>query len=181
MEISERTFGGRYFVVAITAIVIALIMWRLLERLDREIINAERAQFELRLSEIRSAILLMQASLVAKDDMALAVRYLGTNPMDWMEPGQDHYLGEISLEEASQMNNIKGKWVFDPERKEIAYLPNALRWRTEETDFGAQWLRYKVGAIWSEEAGADGQRHRIVKGLKLEPMQQAFWQQQAEQ
>lgn len=169
MEISERTFGGYYFIVAITAIVILIIMWYLVDRLDKEIINAERAQFELRLSEIRSTILLMQASLVAKDEVALAAKYQDTNPMDWMEPGQDRYLGEMSLEPS---DDKKGNWVFEPRQKVIAYLPNALKWKADDGEYSGSWLRFRVAVIWSN---TEEQITKKAKGLKLEPLQTVQW------
>jgi len=169
MDISEQTFGGRYFVVAVSTIIVAILMWQLVDRLDREIINAEHAQFELRLSEIRSAILLIQASLVAKDEMASAAKYQDSNPMDWMEPGQDRYLGEMRLTEAEDK---PGNWVFDPTQKVMAYLPNALQWRVVDEAFHREWLRYRVAVRWSD---SDSQKEKTAIGLRLEPLQQVEW------
>lgn len=168
-----RAYGGRYFVVPITTIVVALLIWELVDRLDREIANVERAQFELRLAEIRSAVVLIQAEMFAKDEMALLARYDGANPMDWMKNGLGHYLGEISLKEA---DDKAGNWVFDPKQKVIAYLPNVLKWQDEKNGVGSAWLRFRVAVLWSGDHEKLIQEERVAKGLYLEPLQQVQWQ-----
>jgi len=132
-------------------------MWRLSELVENELVSAEIAQFELRLSELKSAVLLMQASLVAKDDVASAALYEGANPMTLLADNAAHYLGEMPLSEAE---NQAGKWVYDPHEKVIAYLPKSFsssRYQAAEyalkvTDSQPDWLRFKVVALLSKES-----------------------------
>jgi hypothetical protein len=147
---TEQGLGHRYFVVAVTAIVVAILMYILTSKLDQEVDNAERKQFEFRLAELRSAVLLQESVLVAKDQMDQAYLYEGSNPMIWMEPETSHYLGEMSLE---SVTGHEGNWVYDPKLKVIAYKS-----KTE-----SKWLQFKVVALWSKEKSSKGLRLKQIE------------------
>ena len=153
LSLSKQGLSNRYFIVAITAVVIAILMYVVTSKLEQEVVNAERKQFEFRLAELRSAVLLQEAVLVAKNQMDQAYRYEGLNPMTWMEPGTSHYLGEMSLE---SVTGQEGNWVYDPKRKVIAY-----KGKTEP-----EWLQFKVVALWSKEKGI-----LTAKGLRLKQIE----------
>lgn len=159
--ISGRSYGNRYFIIAVSIIVILICLDWLVSRLDRELVSAETAQFNLRMSELHAAVTLMQASLVAKDQTRLIDKYVGSNPMVFLEENVQNYLGEYSL---SQAGIAPGSWVYDPELKVTAYLPKhssvaALRstlslgieradWRNKKY---AQWLRFRVVGLLSKD------------------------------
>ena len=158
----ERSYGNRYFVAAMSLIIILLATAYVSERLDRELSRAETAQFHLRLAELNSAVILMQASRVAKDDIHSSVRYADSNPMEWFEEqSAAHYLGEMSLSDARV---ISGNWVYDPVLASIAYLPksvgvdelkNGIANRRQPSTDGhkkhPQWLRFKVVGLLSKD------------------------------
>ena len=149
----------------------------LVERLDSELELAESAQFHLRVAELRSAVTLMQASLVATDELEGLAAYIGKNPMDWIEEDAAHYLGEKSLKRDEV---APGSWVYDPEMQVIAYLPksvdadslllglgidpsqSALR---KENDLA--WLRFKVVGLLSKDKGSLKQEKVIGLELKV--------------
>lgn len=178
IEISERTFGNRYYIVVITTLMIAVLIWVLSDRLERELLNAERAQLQLRVAELRAGVLLREASLVAKDTMAEAERYVGSNPMQWMTDAEGrrpaYYMGErqLSLLGKKQIEELKGFWVFDVEESVLVYFPRTddILARVKETGLEPwrkddQWgprLKYRVVGLWSQE-----DEKKEIKGLRL--------------
>lgn len=143
-RIDNYTLGGRYFIVAFTTIVVLILMFWLTGKLDQQFDRAEQAQFELRLAELRAAVLLMESSSVAKNDLPSLGQFDGANPMDWIKNTPGHYLGEMSLADAG---NQPGNWVYDPFLKVIAYLPRGEKGQKE----ASHWLRYKVVALLSKD------------------------------
>ena len=159
-SLATRTFGNRFFIVALTASVIAILAGVLAGRMETPLGQAERAHVAIRLAELRSAVLLMQATMVAADDWSDAERYVGSNPMDWLEveESDQHYLGELTLEEVS---DARGKWVFDPRRNVIAYRPLTDEWWVDNVAPAVPWLQFQVVALWSEDTP------KRIKGLEL--------------
>jgi len=159
-----QRYGNRYFIVAISVILIAILSVLLIGRVDREMQVAEKAQFDLRLSEIQSAVLLKQASLVAHDELSTAPQFEGVNPMNWFDKKTTHYLGEMRLADAEDK---PGNWVFDPQEKVLAYLPynNSLLKSRDK------WLRFKVVALFSKEtinsSSTFSRQKELVNGLVL--------------
>ncbi len=159
LSLSERALSHQYFIIAITSIVIAILLYVLSEKLDQEFAHAENRQFEFRLAELRAAVLLQEAALVAKDQMALAERFEGANPMEWMEDDTSHYLGEMSLE---TVEGQAGNWVYDPGRKVIAYKVKTQGFMSGKIKSKPKWLQFKVVALLSKEQGT-----KVSKGLSL--------------
>jgi len=164
----ERRFGNRFFIVVIGALIVAVLSISLIGRVDKEMQYAEKAHFEMRLSELQSAVLLIQASLVAKDSMSDALKFVGANPMSLLDQKNEHgpinYLGEMSLSDA---DIEPGNWIFDPQEKVIAYLPFENSLLKNE----GKWLKFKVVALFSNEKNNFSQAKRgmknRVKGLWL--------------
>jgi hypothetical protein len=174
-QIFGRSYGNRYFIVVVSMIVVVICLDWLVSRLDKELISAEKAQFNLRLSELQASVTLMQASSVAKDKTRVIEQYIGSNPMVFLEEGVKNYAGERSL---AQPGAVPGSWVYDPELDVIAYLPKhndqtALRsslslnveraeWRDKKYP---QWLRFKVVGLLSKDKHSS--RLNEFAGLEL--------------
>ena len=164
-----RSFGNHYFLFAISACLILLLMGLLSERLEREVSKAERAHFEHRLIELRAVVRLMEAALISQGELALASRFEGANPMDWLEDDTSHYLGERSPEMALAH---PGNWFFDPEAREIAYVPleiHAVEGESTGSKINHKILRFKVLALRSKE-----DEHKY-NGLVLSAVQEVDW------
>ena len=161
--------SNRYFILAFTAVVIACLMSIVTTKLDREVVNAEFAQFDFRLAELRAAVLLQEAALVASDEMSQAYKYEGLNPMKWMAADTSHYLGEMSLESVSGQ---AGYWAYDPKRQVIAYKGRTEEFLAEKGISDVKWLQFKVLALWSNkqtsktEPAAENKR-LMSNGLRL--------------
>jgi hypothetical protein len=160
----ERSFGNHYFLFAISACLILLLMGLLSERLEREVSHAEQAHFEHRLIELRAVVRLMEAALVSQGELSLADRFEGANPMDWLEDDTSNYLGERSPEAALAH---PGNWFFDPEKREIAYIPpdiHAVKGESTHAKITEKILRFKVLALRSKEDS------KKFNGLVLSPV-----------
>jgi len=165
LSLPEQGLSHRYFILAITAVVIVILMYVVTSKLEQEVVNAERKQFEFRLAELRSAVLLQEAVLVAKDQIDHAYRYEGLNPMTWMESDTSHYLGEMSLE---SVIGQEGNWVYDPKRKVIAYKVKNFEFLSEKNKTESKWLQFKVVALLSNDKGSKEKGNLVAKGLRLE-------------
>ncbi len=153
----------RLFVVAVTVVVMAVLMGVLSNRLEREVRNAQQMRFEFRLREIEAVIRLREAALRVRGELHLAERYVGANPMPWLQTNElgmqtqlSDYLGEQRMRDA---DSEPGKWIFDPVEKVLVYLPFGL----DDGQFERDGLRYRVAALRSE----GGQ----ISGLTLAPEQ----------
>lgn len=144
----HRAFGNRYFVVAICLILMFIFMGMLSGRIDREFKNAEQMQFEYRLIELKAAVRLMEAALVSQGEMQLADKFDGANPMDWLDDKTTHYLGKMEPRDAVGQ---AGNWFFDPNEKEISYVPMELKDADINYESIDKILRFKVRALRSEE------------------------------
>ncbi|MDX1453646.1 MAG: hypothetical protein R3183_13885 [Oleiphilaceae bacterium] len=156
----NRTFGNRFFIVAVCAVLLLSLIALLLDRMETPMAQAERTHVAVRLAELKSAVLLMQATMVAADDWSRAEQYVGSNPMEWLELDEDqrHYLGEMPLEQASDQ---RGKWVFDPKRRVIAYRPLSDAWWPDAVAPSLPWLQFRVVGLWSDDSP------RRIRGLDL--------------
>jgi len=180
--ISDRAFGDRYIVVAVSVLIIAVLASVLMGRLEREMANAEYAKFELRLAEMRSALLLRQ--LLGKTSVAKASNPIlaGGNPMEWLQgQGQENgqetnrpesYLGVAKLSTLSA-DDAQGNWVYDPAERVIAYLPQSSRW-LERLGNQGPWLKFQL------RAGSTGTEITRTKNganhsFSLVPLQEKMW------
>lgn len=180
----ERSFGNRYFVVAVSLLIIVVALNWLAERLNQELVNAERVQFIHRLKELNAAVTLMQASLVAQDRPQAMAEFVGANPMNWIQNDVTHYVGEQALEESQ---HLTGVWVFDPKLRDIAYQPrdvsveslraqlqgefstvasNEPEWQRQRY---SQWLRFRVVGLLSKDK-VQSNKHSEYEGLVLQLM-----------
>jgi hypothetical protein len=180
LSLGQNGLSNRYFIVAITVVLISILMYVVTSKVEQEVVNAEQHQFEFRLAELRSAVRLQEAVLVAKDQMDQAYRYEGFNPMIWMKSETSHYLGEMSLE---SVTGQEGNWVYDPQLKVIAYKRKAQGFLSETGKTEPKWLKFKVVALWSNKKGTNKkgtnnkgskQKDRLVtKGLRLKQLDEA--------
>lgn len=173
MVVSARAFNGRFITIGVTLIIVAVLINMLVERVSREMDNLEKTHFELRLAELRSALLLKQLEIRTRGFEGDPRQLAGTNPMRWIKGWPvdlpAYYFGEAELSNALEET---GHWTYDPKQELIAYLPS-----TEEgfdVDANGQlqegmsaskrspsdrWLKYQVKVLM------DGAK---LKSLSLE-------------
>lgn len=152
LSVAQRDLSNRYFIIAITMILIFGLMYLLTSKIEQEVVNAEQKQFDFRLAEIESAVRLQEAVLVARDQMDQADQYEGMNPMLWMKESTQYYLGEMAI--ASVTGN-EGNWVYDPEKKVIAYKARTQEFLANNGKTESKWLQFKVVALWSNKGNSN--------------------------
>lgn len=148
----NTTFGNRYFVIAISACLAFIFIGILLTKVSQEFDQADQAQYEFRLAEIKAAVRLMEASLISQGELQHADRFEGANPMDWMKDNTTHYLGQMSPFKAIKS---PGNWFFDPENQQIAYVPKSIQQEKDNLSSHEaieKILRFKVLALSSNES-----------------------------
>ena len=161
----NRTFGNRYFVIAISASLVLIFMGVLSGKLEREFNQIEQVQFDYRVTELKAVVRLMEAELVSQGSLHEADKYEGANPMDWLEDDTSHYLGVM---ESSKAIKYPGNWFFDEQTKTIAFVPQrsgdeeASENKYERLD---KILRFRVRALRSKEINSK------YSGLALEQLQ----------
>ena len=174
--ISDRTFGDRYIIVAVSVLIVAVLASVLLGRLEREMANAEYAKFELRLAEMRSALLLHQ--LLGKTSAAKASILLlaGGNPMELLQGREndrpESYLGVAKLSTLS-VGDAQGNWVYDPDERVIAYLPQSSRW-LERLGSQSPWLKFQLRAS-STNTEITRTKSGVNHSFSLAPLQEKTW------
>jgi hypothetical protein len=170
-----RIFGNRFFIASVSMLLIVIALNWLVDRLNIELERAEVVQFQLRLAELRSAVTLMESSQIAKGTLEELDKYVGSNPMDWVDGEVAHYLGERRLEND---RSLAGNWIYDPNLQVIAYLPKSVTseellaenkdGKTDSEYQGVnsqQWLRFKVVGLSSKDSTAS--RDQKLIGLEL--------------
>lgn len=159
LVIADRSYGNRYLILTVSVFIVGLLIFVLLDRLEREMARAEYAKFELRLTEMRSALLLQQLkrhtqqASVNRDAMTL---HTGVNPMVWLASAEGSmpldYYGSASLNELP-VDIAEGHWVYDVEQQVIAYLPKSSRWKNR-LDGRDSWLKFQVQALSEAQEGS---------------------------
>lgn len=144
----NRAFGNRYFIIALSAILVFIFMAMLLARINRDFDQAQQTQFDYRLAELKAAVRLMEADLISRGEMQNADKYEGANPMDWLEGDSSHYLGIILPQEALK---DPGNWFYNGNTNEISYVPATLKGQEVKQENIAKILRFKVRALRSKE------------------------------
>ena len=158
----NRAFGNRYFVIAISACLVFILMGMLSERLEREFDQAEQVQFDYRVAELKAVVRLMEAELVSQGSLHEADKYEGANPMEWLKDDTSHYLGVM---EPVKAIDYPGNWFFDEQTKTIAFVPQATGdEKKSENKYESldKILRFRVRALRSKEINSK------YSGLALE-------------
>lgn len=159
----------RVFVVSVALILLFVLMGLLSTKLETELVRAEKAQFDLRVAELKSAVLLMEATEIANNSIDRLKHRIGSNPFDMLDTKEMNYAGvmNLSAENDQDKKNLVGQWVFDSQRGTVVYFPRSLE--LIEVVFGQKkpsllkaGLQFKVGGLRS-----DVELHKI-KGLRLE-------------
>ena len=165
MVVSPRAFKGRFFTLGVSLSIIAILILMLISRVEREMDNLEQTRFDLRLAELRSALLVKQLEIQARGGATKAEALKGANPMSWMEAwpkgSPSQYLGEVKLSALNE-ETARGNWAYDPVERVIAYYPRSTSWTdisvvTDQTqpEEGADqvleknWLKFRVKPVMS--------------------------------
>ena len=95
--------------------------------------------------------------------------------MEWLQGqgnGQEStrpesYLGVAKLSSLSA-DDAQGNWVYDPNEKVIAYLPQSSRW-LERLDSQDPWLKFQLRTVTAGDGSGANHAYRLI------PLQEKMW------
>ncbi len=114
------TAGFTLLELAVTVAIIAILSTFLLNRIMFYRDQAEEVAMQQVVGNLRSAMHLQLALLLARNREQELLQLAQQNPMDWLAEKPANYLGEI--ESSQQPDLLKGNWYFDKRDKRLLYM-----------------------------------------------------------
>lgn len=133
---SARRAGGwqrgySLFELVCVIIIASVVMVVLLERTWHFQTLAEKHAMEMTIINMRSGLRLQVAGLLIAERMDEVGDLVTENPINWLEAPPPNYLGELRN---PQRGKLPGNtWHFDPERRELVYIPRRSAFFWEDT------------------------------------------------
>jgi prepilin-type N-terminal cleavage/methylation domain-containing protein len=156
--------GFTMFEFAVSAVIFAILMAILVNRLGVYQEEADRAKAEQLVGTMRAALQFKVGELIVTSRQASAVKFLDENPIDWLMEKPDNYLGEYYAPPPGTLP--KGNWYFDRTSKTLVYLLNNGKSFVEGQ---SNLLKFKVkfSELNGNSAMPSGQP-AAIKGVVLE-------------
>ncbi|HYW92156.1 MAG TPA: hypothetical protein VFA95_06830 [Gammaproteobacteria bacterium] len=158
---------------ALVVIVIGLVVAVLIDRVQKVMVEAERASVVEVVGQLRAALGMQVAKLVAEGDTRRLARLQGGNPMQLMARPPASYAGTVTGPDS----NLKpGHWYYDPKT-------HALRYRVRRPDVfvtpakPADEIRYRVVLVYRDSNGNgryDGPPDQAYR-VELKPENAYHW------
>lgn len=112
--------GFTLFEFAIVLILLAILLGTLTERLHFYQGEAENAEVESLLQNLRAHLNSYVLQGEVRGDSALAAQFVNKNPMEWLERLPGNYIGEL---DTIEMQNVEpGNWYFDRAHNTLVYM-----------------------------------------------------------
>lgn len=143
--------GSGWFEFAAVAVVLAILVGLLLQRVIEYQEQAEKTAVELTIRNLRSGLRWEIGQRMIHGSGADIARLAGANPIAWLERPPPGYLGERVGPAGTQIE--AGNWYFDRASGELAYLPR-FRNHLASKGNGAGELRWRLQAL-KNVPGAD--------------------------
>lgn len=134
-----RGFSLLEFLVGVISI--GIIATILLNRLLYYQEAAEKTNMEYTMSMMKSALRSRMASLLIEGRAQEYIRLAQENPMDWLEPKPDNYLGKLANPDPGQL--AAGNWYFDSANGTTVYLVGRGKYFQPDTT-GQKRVRLRV-------------------------------------
>ncbi len=169
----KKIHGFSLLELLVTAILAAILVAVLLNRLSYYREAAEKANVEYTISALKSALRIEMATMLVQGrihDYALLVRQ---NPMDWLEEKPANYRPALK-NSASEMQQA-GYWYFDPIEHSLTYW--IIRGDYFEPDkSGQKRIRLQVKLVRDESSSAlDHNGDKPIVSVHLNAMEPYRW------
>ena len=112
--------GFTLFELLVVVVIVALLATMLLSRVMFYLEQAEKVAMEQTMGNLRSALHLQAAALVARDKVHDIPRLVGQNPMNWLAEKPSNYAGEYFSPQPGDV--VFGNWYFDLKDRNLVYL-----------------------------------------------------------
>ncbi|MEX0958098.1 MAG: hypothetical protein WDZ63_02310 [Burkholderiales bacterium] len=147
-----RQRGASRVELAVVVVVFGALATVFLERMLYYQEYAEVVAMEMTVANLRTGLRYRVAELLLEDKVSKIPTLAESNPMDWMDPAPENYIGEL---DTSPEDEPRGKWYFDHGRRELVYTANNRRFFSPSVyrDFS---VRFRVMRIGERETGGAG-------------------------
>ncbi len=126
----------------VTIIVAAILASVLLDRMLFYRDQAEKVAMQQVVGNLRSALHMKLASLLARNREQELLQLAQQNPMNWLAEKPSNYLGEIDLSNAKNLE--KGNWYFDTSDKRLLYLVAGNGGDASKAEGNQVYLKVKI-------------------------------------
>jgi type II secretory pathway pseudopilin PulG len=132
---------------------------------------AEKANMELTISSLRSALRMRMAAMMIEGRAAQFPSLAQDNPMDWVEQIPANYSGVSSPDRGP--NSLAGKWVFDTATRSLIYwVERGEHFRPDSA--GERKVRLQIVLI-KETPSAENAQPSLVTGARLVLLEPYKW------
>lgn len=143
--------GSGWLEFAVVAVVLAIMLGLLLQRVVEYQEQAEKAAVELTIRNLRSALRWEVGQRMIHGRGEDIAQLAGANPIAWLQRPPPGYVGESVVPAAAQIE--AGSWYFDIAARELAYLPR-FRSHLKTAANSTAELRWRLHAL-KNVPGAD--------------------------
>lgn len=175
-----RTFpsqagGSKLFEFVVVLVLLGILSMMVLEFMRHYIEAAEKSAMEATVMQLRGALRLRLAEVLAEDETAQAESLIRGNPMDWLQDKPDNYAG---IFDAPPPGVVKpGNWYFDTKSRELVYLVKHGREFVPGKD-GLKQVRLRVNAPAIDMAAKERQLYveKMIMGVSLTLVVPYVWE-----
>ena len=153
--------------IALVGIVAAMFLNRLAYYQEA----AEKANMELVISSMKSALRMRMATMMIEGHMAQYGKLADDDPMDWLEQKPDNYSSEILPAAPPEMR--MGRWAFDKSSRILSYWPEHTDHLQPDSE-GQHRIRLRVLPL-TEKTGAPNERAQLTTGVRIVLVEPYKW------
>lgn len=146
---------------AVYVVIVAVLMVTLVDRMLDMFEEAEHAMVQSTLASLYSGINMRMAQAIVQGDPVDSVEWSRRDPVELARMRLPGFLGSLKRPDLDVVD--RGTWFFDPELRELIYLPRHTR--TLQLAEGERALRFRM-----QDAGTPG-----AIGFRLIPVQPYRW------
>jgi len=170
----RKCVGATLLEFAVTASVLGILAFVLLDRMTYYQERAEKANMEYTVATVKTALLVEFSTLMVEGRMQESPALLLRNPMDWLVPKPANYLGEFNGIAPDSLP--RGNWYYDSGARELAYRVNRGRYFTPDSH-GRREVRFRVTAVYDEISNKErgGAFPMPPSGIKLRAVEPYQW------
>lgn len=155
--------------------IVSILAGFLLNRVSFYQEQAEKVAMEQVLGNIRSALHLQLAVLVARNKASDIPRLVKQNPMSWLAEKPSNYVGEYFSVQPGDV--VSGSWYFELKDKNLVYLVH--NGNNLNVEVGSQkQLRFRVSLLTSARSAQEPDKtadNGSIEGVILEPIAPYTW------
>ncbi|MDQ9170230.1 type II secretion system protein [Oxalobacteraceae bacterium R-40] len=157
--------------VLIAVTVVGIFAAVLLNRLSYYQEKAEKANMELTISSIRSALRMRLAGMMIQGATKRYGEVAEDNPMDWLEHKPGNYGGLLTA--SRNLKEIKGNWFYDPASKSLIYwVKHGDHFRPDSAN--EKKVRLKIVLIHENGDPASAEANRVA-GARIMLAEPYLW------